>query len=113
MLEFGRPLEILLRREKRAFYPYYGKFASSMGINSKSKRSQLLTPNQLISMLSTSNQILEGKNPGVNCMPMGMCSCAYGTVEAHFENFGFVNPSDVECLVSFFKKENLTISTIY
>merc|ERR1712218_309794 len=31
-------------------------------------------------------------------MPMGMCSCAYGTVEAHFENFGFVNPSDVECL---------------
>ena len=100
MLEFGRPLEILLRREKRAFYPYYGKFASSMGI--KNQKSRLLTPNQLISLLSTANQFLEQKNPGVNCMPMGMCSCAYGTVEQHFENFGFINPSEVECLVSFF-----------
>ena len=97
MLDEGRPLEIL-RREKRAFYPYYGKFASSK--NQKSSR--LLTPNQLISMLSTANQFLEQKNPGVNCMPMGMCSCAYGTVEQHFENFGFVNPSEVECLVSVF-----------
>ena len=101
MLE-GRPLEIL--REKRAFYPYYGKFASSMGLGIKNnqKSSRLLTPNQLISLLSTANQFLEQKNPGVNCMPMGMCSCAYGTVEQHFENFGFINPSEVECLVSFF-----------
>ena len=101
MLDEGRPLEIL-RREKRAFYPYYGKFASSMGGIKNQKSSRLLTPNQLISMLSTANQFLEEKNPGVNCMPMGMCSCAYGTVEQHFENFGFVNPSEVECLVSVF-----------
>ena len=31
-------------------------------------------------------------------MPLGLCSCIYGTTPAHFEEFGFISPTQANCL---------------
>ena len=31
-------------------------------------------------------------------MPLGLCSCIYGTAPAHFEEFGFISPTQANCL---------------
>ena len=81
------------------YYPYFGKYEST---NLRHQESQL-TAIKLIELLTTANDILSTKNTSVNCMPMGFCSCIYGTVEDHFDRFGWINPYDAKCLVTFLK----------
>ena len=57
-----------------------------------------LSYKELMMLLSEANASLEIKKPGVTCMPIGLCSCVYGTVTEHFTHYGFVSPSEFNCL---------------
>ena len=87
-----------LNRQKRSGWPYFGKYYQTTTKTSTAAR--MITPDKLIYLLTSTNQILAEKNPGINCMPMGLCSCVYGTFSQHFEKYGFVSPSESSCLVS-------------
>lgn len=89
-----------LNRQKRSGWPYFGKYYQTTTKTSTAAR--MITPDKLIYLLTSTNQILAEKNPGINCMPMGLCSCVYGTFSQHFEKYGFVSPSESSCLVRFF-----------
>lgn len=86
-----------LNRQKRSGWPYFGKYQTTTKTLTAAR---MITPDKLIYLLTSTNQILAEKNPGINCMPMGLCSCVYGTFSQHFEKYGFVSPSESSCLVS-------------
>ena len=54
---------------------------------------------QLMELLSDANEYLDNRRPGgVTCMPLGHCSCIYGTEAEHFQYYGFVGPTESNCL---------------
>ena len=66
-----------------------------------------MTPDKLINLLIRSNKghYLQRRTlrqsralPEVTCMPIGLCACIYGTLGSHFEQFGFISPTQANCL---------------
>jgi hypothetical protein len=66
-----------------------------------------MTPGKLINLLIRSNKghYLQRRPlrqsralPEVTCMPIGLCACIYGTLGSHFEQFGFISPTQANCL---------------
>ena len=62
-----------------------------------------LTPAKLMHLLYISNKFLKYRQKApssgskVTCMPLGFCSCIYGTSPSHFEEYGFVSPEEASC----------------
>ena len=53
---------------------------------------------KLLFQLHFANNYLALRNSGLSCLPIDMCPVLYGTDEDHFETYGFVTPTDINCL---------------